>query len=79
MQGGFPVAVALLALDERVADPDDAVAVLEFELGGAGCAGNQRNGGQAAERNTAKLREGGIQLQGTTGIMQADEVAATAG
>ena len=33
---GLPVAVALLAFDERTADPDDAVAVLELEglLGG---------------------------------------------
>src|SRR5262249_39075674 len=35
-QGGFPVTVALLALDQRAADEHDAVAVLEFELGRRG-------------------------------------------
>ena len=33
-QGRFPVAVALLALDERVADQHDAVAVGELEFVG---------------------------------------------
>src|SRR5260370_1775510 len=35
-QGGFPVAVALLALDQCAADQNDAVAVLEFEFVGGG-------------------------------------------